>query len=74
MMVVVTVRPVHTAELIREATGRAATTRTDVASELTDAYVASADLVAVTEHVPARTVCKKSPLMEQPAVPTWVTA
>jgi hypothetical protein len=73
MIDVVTVRPVHTAELIRKAVGPAATV-TVVASDFTCAYVASADFVTVTEHVPARAVCKKSTQMEHPAVPTAVTA
>lgn len=63
-IVVVTVFPVHTAELTRVALGRdGVVIVTLAATDFAEAYVASPALVAVTEHVPARAVCKKSPLM-----------
>ena len=45
-----------------------------VADEDTASYVASAALVAVTEHVPCEVYDSVDPVTEQPAVPADVTA
>jgi hypothetical protein len=74
MIRVETVRPVRTADVILIARGRRGTMVTVVAKDCTEAYVESADFVAVTVHVPERSAFNTSPLMKHPAVPMVVTA
>jgi hypothetical protein len=46
---------------------------TVVAAELATRYVASAALVTVSTQVPALVACSWSPVIQQPAVPVFVT-